>query len=427
MTLCMNPDGLYGQLESNIVKREAPVSLFCYFCRAVFRVGTGRGPAFESSSMSSDNLNEMKEQKKLYPIRFKEETLEYPWGRKTFSLADLGAVDSVAGNGWLAGNAFSDIMETYLERVGGEDVYKYYGRQFPVSVSFLDINGVFPARCHPDDEAAGQRYDALGKRVFWRVLEAAPDARLYIGFARDMSASDFYGSVLSGTLRETLNVHVPAAGESFCIAPGTVYAAEGRMKILEISESSLVAFILEGQAEAPQAGENAAEALDLINLGRTDFSQALRPAGCQDAGSAAGTAAGSATGDGVPSEGCTELLSSPEFSVNGMSVSEPLKLTSGDSFTVLVCTQGGISVQVKGRKEDGTASMDNYSLHKGESLLVPADVEEFFLVPVERGAEVLSVFMDRHEDVDSYINPDTDPYLDGEDYEGVEDMEDEEA
>ena len=353
----------------------------------------------------------MKEQKKLYPIRFKEETLEYPWGRETFSLADLGAVDSVAGNGWLAGNAFSDIMETYLERVGGEDVYKYYGRQFPVSVSFLDINGVFPARCHPDDEAAGQRYDALGKRVFWRVLEAAPDARLYIGFARDMSASDFYGSVLSGTLRETLNVHVPAAGESFCIAPGTVYAAEGRMKILEISESSLVAFILEGQAEAPQAGENAAEALDLINLGRTDFSQALRPAGCQDAGSAAGTAAGSATGDGISAEGCTELLSSPEFSVNGMSVSEPLKLTSGDSFTVLVCTQGGISVQVKGRKEDGTASMD----------------KEFFLVPVERGAEVLSVFIERHEDVDSYINPDTDPYLEGEDYEGVEDMEDEEA
>lgn len=361
----------------------------------------------------------MKEQKKLYPIRFKEETLEYPWGRETFSLADLGVVDSVAGNGWLAGNAFSDIMETYLERVGGEDVYKYYGRQFPVSVSFLDISGVFPARCHPDDEAAGQRYDALGKRVFWRVLEAAPDARLYIGFARDMSASDFYDSVLAGTLRETLNVRVPAAGESFCIAPGTVYAAEGRMKILEISESSLIAFTLEDQAEPRQAGKNAAEVLDLMNLGRTDFAQSMCPAGCQ--------AAGSADGDGISPDSCKELLSSSEFSVNGMRVTEPLKLTSGDSFTVLVCTGGGISVQVKGRKEDGTASMDSYSLHKGESLLVPADVAEFFLVPVERGAEVLSVFMERHEDVDSYINPDTDPYLEGEDYEGVEDMGDEGA
>ena len=35
--------------------------------------------------------------------------------------------------------------------------------------------------------------------------------------------------------------------------------------------------------------------------------------------------------------------------------------------------------------------------------------------------------MERHEDVDSYINPDTDPYLEGEDYEGVEDMGDEGA
>ena len=95
-------------------------------------------------------------------MRFIPVATEYPWGKETIAIADLGVEDSVVAEGWLADNPIGDIMETYLERVVGEGVFGYYGRLFPVAVKFLEINGEMPVHVHPDDEVAEQRYDALG-------------------------------------------------------------------------------------------------------------------------------------------------------------------------------------------------------------------------------------------------------------------------
>ncbi|MBQ2874376.1 MAG: hypothetical protein IJE85_03680, partial [Bacteroidales bacterium] len=106
-------------------------------------------------------------EKKLYPLKFIPVASRRPWGGnalvselgkrfvecdedgnevpvpsdeligESWELADMGIEDSVVANGWLAGNTISEIMETYLERVVGEDVYNYYGRQFPLLIKFL--------------------------------------------------------------------------------------------------------------------------------------------------------------------------------------------------------------------------------------------------------------------------------------------------
>ena len=46
---------------------------------------------------------------------------------------------------------------------------------------------------------------------------------------------------------------------------------------------------------------------------------------------------------------------------------------------------------------------------------------DFFIVPLDRDTSLLEVMIERREEIDSYINPDTEPYLEGEDYGGVED------
>ena len=46
---------------------------------------------------------------------------------ESWELADMGVQDSVVSNGWLAGNTISELMETYLDRIVGEDVYDHYG------------------------------------------------------------------------------------------------------------------------------------------------------------------------------------------------------------------------------------------------------------------------------------------------------------
>ena len=141
-------------------------------------------------------------EKKLYPFKFIPIASRRPWGgnalvnvlRKEFvecdeegnetvigpdvllgeswELADMGSEDSVVANGWLAGNTMSELMETYLERIVGEDVYKWYGRQFPLLIKFLDINDKLSVQVHPDDEVAVERYDSLGKAEIWYVMDA---------------------------------------------------------------------------------------------------------------------------------------------------------------------------------------------------------------------------------------------------------------
>ena len=56
----------------------------------------------------------MEQKKTLYPIKFIPATEQHRWGKETHMIADLGIVDTEAGNGWLAGNTISDIMETYI-------------------------------------------------------------------------------------------------------------------------------------------------------------------------------------------------------------------------------------------------------------------------------------------------------------------------
>ena len=65
--------------------------------------------------------------------------------------------------------------------------------------------------------------------------------------------------------------------------------------------------------------------------------------------------------------------------------------------------------------------MDNYEFSKGETILVPADMPDFFLVPRDRSTVLLEATCRPESDFDAYIDPDTEAFLEGEDYEGLED------
>ncbi|MDD6253645.1 MAG: hypothetical protein PUA96_06330, partial [Bacteroidales bacterium] len=77
-------------------------------------------------------------------------------------LADLGLKETEVMNGWLAGSTISEVMETYLERVTGETVYSYFGRQFPLLMRLFKVEERLPLMVCPDDGIAFQRYDTLG-------------------------------------------------------------------------------------------------------------------------------------------------------------------------------------------------------------------------------------------------------------------------
>lgn len=382
----------------------------------------------------------MEIKKNLYPIKFIPVAMEKPWGGnalikklgkefvecdedgnevkltsgdkigESWEMSDMGFVDSVVANGWLAGNTFEEIMETYFERIVGEDVYQYYGRQFPVLVKFLDIRGRTSLQVHPDDEVAAQRYDALGKCKMWYIMDAAPDAKIYMGFRRSVPAQELYDRCKDGTIEEVLNVVRPRKGDSVLIRPGTVHAAEGGLLVAEVGESSDLSFRLSdwGREKNPDTARplHLEEAFDIIDMGAYDGS---------------GYCHEGSTEDGVTSR----LVSVPQFTVSRFNVKAPLKVSTehSGSYLIYICTEGEADIQVPASAGDGKESMQSVRLRKGETVLVPADMQEFYIVPVDRDTTLLEAMTETAEEVDPYINPDTEPYLEGEDYGGVEDEE----
>jgi len=311
-------------------------------------------------------------------------------------LADLGYRDSLVSEGWLAGNTMSEIMDMYLDRVVGENVFDFYGRQFPVGVRFMDVRDRLPLMVCPDDETASPRYDFLGKAKLWYVAEAGPDAVLYLGFKEDTASSAFCSACADGSAESMLNAVRVKDGDAFFIAPGTVHGARGVL-LLEVSESSPLDFCLCGWGREMDPDEfdeglGLVEALDFIDFRRSDPSSMK-------------------VESAFSTERVVTLARCPQFTASRVNLRETLRIDSGSSGSYLIytCISGACALQLS--SEDGDVS---YSLPSGRTLLVPAEVTEFNLVPTAPGTVLVEVMQEEREDADPYIDPDAAPTLPGE-------------
>ena len=330
------------------------------------------------------------EEKKLTPMRFQPEKVERKWGIAEYRIADLGYIDSVALDGWLSGNSISDIMQTYLERFTGEVPFEYYGTQFPVMVKWLDIKGRTSLHVNPDDEAAEQRYDAFGKTALWYVAEAGADAKLFLGFKREVTAEEFYRKCQDGTVEELLNVVKPKVGGHYLVTPGMVHAAQD-VRLLEVAESSELWFRLHAWDDE-EAELHLEEAFDLI-----DFKPYRMPASKSDP------------------EALTEKIAvTPQFSVSEIRLRNAMRIgaENNGSFLLYACVKGAGSLVVEG--------MNPLYFHAGDAIVVPAEIQQFTLTPEAVGTLLLEASLEPRRDKDEYINPDAEPFLKGEDYDGLE-------
>ncbi len=318
------------------------------------------------------------DEKQLYPLSFCTLADEYGWGTDEFLLADLGYRDSIIREGWLAGNAVSEIMDTYLDRVVGDNAFSFWGRQFPVQVKKISVRGIMPLRVHPDADIAAQRYDFLGRRKLWYVISAAPDARLMVGWKRDTDASEVFSACGDGTVGGLLREFVPKAGEFIHIPPGTPHAASGKLEILEVSESSPLDFCLSGLGQTVHPDEfddslNLVDAMDFIDY-KAFTGKMERPGG--------------------------KIADYPEFVVEQIDLHSPAKVAGdADAFVLYVCTRGSAALSL-----DIYGSKAVFPIRNGKALLVPAECSDFALIPDEKGTELLQITVPFREQRDSYLS-----------------------
>lgn len=296
------------------------------------------------------------EEKKLYPMRLLG--------------TERGYMETLVGGGWLGGTTLDELMELYMDRVTGEDVFRWYGLLFPVQMRRIQTSEGLPLTVHPGDDVAEPRFDALGKEKLWYILKAGKGARLQLGFQEDSDAATLWNAVESGQAESLLYSVIPHAGEAYALPAGTVHGAQGELELIEISQSSELDFRLPEMLE---------EALDFI-----DYRKYRNDA-----------------------EGKTDgtLLVLPQFSVSRVRIGSPLQIRGAitDAYTLYYALDGGFRVLT----EDGemTEVPDN------GILLVPAEVGDYTLEPSGSTASLLAVTTEHREESDDITyhgDPDSD-------------------
>lgn len=111
-----------------------------------------------------------------------------------------------------------------------------------VLVKYLFTSEKLSVQVHPSDA------DALpgeaGKEECWLVLDAEPDARLAIGFERNVTAEEIARAALDGSIEQLMAWHTARPGDLFYLPAGTVHAIGPGVSLVEVQQNSDTTFRL---------------------------------------------------------------------------------------------------------------------------------------------------------------------------------------
>jgi mannose-6-phosphate isomerase len=111
-----------------------------------------------------------------------------------------------------------------------------------ILVKYLFTSEKLSVQVHPS--AADALPGEAGKEECWLVLDAAPDARLAIGFERAVSPEEIAAAARDGTIEQLLTWHPARAGDLFYLPAGTVHAIGPGLALVEVQQTSDTTFRL---------------------------------------------------------------------------------------------------------------------------------------------------------------------------------------
>ena len=180
-----------------------------------------------------------------------------------------------AGNCMVASGRHKGLsFSKYLETVGKEVLgWKCAPLQsFPLLIKFIDAKQNLSVQVHPNDDYALENESEYGKNEMWYVIDAEPDAGLYVGFNRQVSREEVEQRVADNTILHILNFYPTKPGDVFFIPAGTVHAIGAGNLICEIQQSSNSTYRLYDYGRVDKFGNprelHLNKALDVLDYGK---------------------------------------------------------------------------------------------------------------------------------------------------------------
>ncbi len=326
--------------------------------------------------------------KPLYPLKFAPIFKEKIWGgdrlgkllnKDTSNLKNVGesweisAIEdniSLVVNGFLAQNNLQELIEVYMGELVGDKVYEQFGLEFPLLIKFIDANDVLSVQVHPDDEMAKERHKAFGKTEMWYVLESDPKAELVVGFNQEISKADYLQKVKEGRLSDILNSERVKEGDCYFIPAGRIHAIGAGSLIAEIQQTSDITYRIFDFNRTDEAGNTRELHTDLA-VEAIDYSYHPKY---------------KTTYTEVENQ-TEQLVACPYFTTNVLPFTKPVNKDYSmlDSFVIYMCVEGSAQIEY-------AESEDAIRIQKGETVLIPASIDNLILTPFEK-TRFLEVFI----------------------------------
>lgn len=186
------------------------------------------------------------------------------------------------------GNMKGMLFTEYLDRIGKSALgWKCQPfEKFPLLIKFIDATHPLSVQVHPDDAYAMSVEGDYGKNEMWYVLDAEPEASLYLGFQRDITKEECSRRIEEGTLTEVLNRVPVKSGDVIFVKAGTVHAILEGLLILEIQQSSNATYRLYDYERLDENGNKRPLHLDKAfdNMDFKEYKYEPAPAGVKEEG-----------------------------------------------------------------------------------------------------------------------------------------------
>lgn len=312
----------------------------------------------------------------MYPLKFKPILKSTIWGGEriipykqlvdtqkqvgeSWELSGVKGNESVIVNGKYAGLTLPDLIAQEGANLLGAKNYERFGQEFPLLIKFIDARQDLSIQVHPNDKLAWERHQSKGKTEMWYVVSADEGAHLRSGFAKQVTPAEYEASVNDDTITDLLTDYLIQPGDVFFLPAGRVHSIGAGAFIAEIQQTSDITYRIYDFKRRDANGntrelhtELAKEAIDYTV--ESDYRTHYIARENQE----------------------VELVSCPYFTTSLYELTQEFTLdySALDSFVVLICMSGQATFM--------TDSGDEFVMHQGETVLLPATAQWLRIRPV---------------------------------------------
>ena len=306
---------------------------------------------------------------KIIPFKHLNETL--PNVGESWEVSAVEGSESVVANGADKGYTLPEMVRKYKEELVGEANYARFGNKFPLLIKFIDAKLDLSIQVHPGDELAKKRHNSFGKNEMWYVIAADKGAKLISGFVEEITPKEYKDRVHNGTFAEVLQTCAIEPGDVFYVPAGRVHGIGAGAFVAEIQQTSDITYRIFDYNRKDKDGKSrelhTSQAMDAINFSdvqddfRTEYER-------------------------IQNEP-VEMVASPYFTTSVYDMTEEITCDYSelDSFVIFICVEGSCRLTDDNQNE--------ITLRAGETVLLPAAVQEVTIVPEGQRVKLLETYV----------------------------------